>query len=164
MAIEIRRRGFLLGGLASLVAAPAVVRAQCLMPIVPLRWDGLVSTQMIADEAARILHFLARSPRISMAAPWTGQKGVEFDRWPAPDLASLSDRMQPSLNRLAATGYLPSMGCPQLPSLSGSAGILQGAIGEYLGTKVRYIETYSCAADQIFGRIDVGTMPERAAA
>ena len=153
--ISLSRRCFFVGLGASLVAAPAVVRAANLMQIAtfdPLDWP--VTPQSIADEAARLLHNIGARRRLNINYPWMGQRHIDAPL-PSMPLRDLSERvLAPQMNALAARGYLRSLGCPPMPWIGN--GVVEAAIGEYKGTKVRHITFYDEQSDRIVSRFDIG--------
>jgi hypothetical protein len=157
--ISTSRRGFFVGLGASLIAAPSIVHAANLMPIASFdTLDWPVTPQSIADEAARLLHeaFQAPSPFTRGQVFKKAQYHADFPLEGAPpNLGGLAKRwISPLMDAIANVGHHPDFGCPPLPPICNA--VIAGAVGEYRGTKVRYIEYYTPTWDTISGRFDVG--------
>ena len=165
MLLKTERRTFL-SGVAALLAAPALVRVQSIMPISPTetyRLGGILTWQQIADEAARILRRnLSRRTDVAgwgNAVPGGRNNQYHVDlgmslvditlpiqtfaaRYLEPAMAGLADAI-PSMTRVAANAI-------QVPD-----GISAGAISEGRGLGLRFVRDYDVRNDRVLTRLDV---------
>lgn len=149
------RRNLLIGSMAALFVAPAIVRAENIMKINPRlvrRGNILLTPQQVADEFARMLH--EHGLRVSSnQTEAVAQKVVTVtSRVSKNDLASpefLKPILEP-MARVLASEAGPSLKAPPMP-----LGVNETAIGTYLGVQVRYVRDYDIRWDDFRARFDV---------
>lgn len=155
------RRTFLLG-MSALVAAPAVVRAASLMPVVPTRWEGQLSAQAYADELAKTLYDMVRTDKslfsVTHSPIWDRPVLKPLHICAGQDMTeglfrSYQERVdrqyKSTISGLACFSIMRYSECPPLIRdgiffygdgiQSDIIDVKEQAIGEYLGAKVRYV-------------------------
>lgn len=166
MALAMKRRGVFFG-LAGLLAAPAVVRAQSLMLISPtdIYRGGLLTPQQITDEMARLVRRnLARrgvagwapEPPYHLARAVT-QQHVDFCV-PSMDLALSIQQFRERWLEPAAHGLVDAMpvnGRAVASAIPMPPNVQATAISEAGGLGLRFMRHYDLFNDRVFTRFDV---------
>ncbi len=148
------RRGFLVGLLATGLA-PAIVRAESLMPIKVFETygpNGLLTPEMITREALRLLRQRVSPISHLLTVRGSSQSHVDFTA-DLPDMAMSLEtfserRLKPVICALAS--HVNLVGAPpMLPQA------VAGAVAEHGGMGVRYMSDYFIGTDQMIHRFDV---------
>lgn len=163
--MKVGRRGFLIGA-AALFAAPAIVRVGSLMPVQMLEpyelSGGVLTMQMITDEAARVLE---REGAALGVAPVSNYLAIDAANQTGVDMCITTADMTLPMPKFSAQFIRPAMSlvARRISDAGGSFATMPLALPQYIDAgaisrrriPVRGLRAYDICSDQFITRFDI---------